>query len=126
MRRGLRRSGALVAAACGLSSVALHADLPPGESGPCALVTRDLRGQIEAMKQLKAQGRSLESPSKKHWQPESPEALLARDRQHVEALNAMLPGMGCASLDIDRELAKPLNSDLLPPSHKPQNKHHKR
>lgn len=116
VRLSLVRRGALGAVVCGLSSVALGAGPPSQERDTCALATRDLRGQIEAMKVLKAKAPSLafDEPSRMRKGPERPETLLARARAQADALNAMLPGMGCASLDIDRELAQPLNAALLP------------
>ncbi len=128
MRRSFVRSGALAAAVCGLSSGLTHAETPLHESEACALVVRDLKGQIERMKLLKAQRPppSFDSPAKKHRAPESPQAILARDREQANALNDMLPGMGCARLDIDRELAQPLNAALLPPAPTTAGKSHKR
>jgi hypothetical protein len=106
----------LGAVVCGLSSVALGAGPPLEERETCALVTRDLRGQIEVMKVLKAKEPSLafNEPSRMRKGPDRPETLLARERAEADALNAMLPGMGCRRLDIDRELAQPLNAALLP------------
>ena len=128
MRQGFVRSGALAAAVCGLSSGLTHAETPLQESDACALVVRDLRGQIEGMKLLKAQrpSPSFDGPAKKHRAPESTHAILARDREQANALNAMLPGMGCARLDIDQELAQPLNAALLPPASKAARKSRKR
>jgi len=118
MRLSLVPGGALGAVVCGLSSIALGAGPPPLERDTCALVTRDLRGQIEAMKVLKTKAPSLsfDEPSKIRKGGERPETLLARARAQADALNAMLPGVGCASLDIDREMAQPLNAALLPPA----------
>jgi hypothetical protein len=120
MRRSLVRSAALVVC---LSSAALRAE----ENDACKVVTRDLRGQIEAMKLLKAKEQPLrfDDPSKKSRGPESPQTILARDREQANALNAMLPGMGCPSLDIDHELAQPLNAALLPPARAAAHKHRK-
>ncbi len=65
----------------------------------------------------------FDPPSKRRKGPERPETLLTRWRAQAESLNAMLPGMGCARLDIDRELAEPPNAALLPPAPHPKQSH---
>lgn len=128
MRCGRVLLAASAAVACSLSSTPLSA-APPAEGGACAAITKDLQGQIETLKALKAHpdnGFKQFSSTKKHPEkPEDPQKGLSRERERVETLNTMLPGMGCPRLDIDYELAQPLNQALLPESPKSSKKHHK-
>ncbi len=127
MRCGRVLLAASAAVACSLSSTPRAA--PPSEGGACAAITRDLLGQIETLKELKAHpdnGFKEFSSTKKHPEkPEDPQKELSRERERIETLNIMLPGMGCPRLDIDHELAQPLNQALLPPASKDSKKHHK-
>lgn len=117
------RTTALVGLAVCLSS-ALGMAAQAAESDTCAAVTRDLRGQIEVIKQLKTQSASPLTTSHKH-PAEPPQKIAARDRVEAEELNRMLPAMGCASLDIEQELVKPVDQALLPPAAPKKHKKHK-
>lgn len=148
MRRSLRLSAALVSAACGLcfAQVSARAEAA-NERDPCAVVTRTVLAQIETIKHLKRHpDTSLQdfprTQGKKHGKHDYPEGnagydgtrqvapsnrerqeVLARERRQAEALNGMLPGFGCAALDIDAELTKPENPDLLEKSEKTRKPH---
>lgn len=118
------RATAHVGIAIGISSSSLSTAVEAAETDTCTAVTRDLRSQIEVIKQLKAQpANSLAAPSK-HPQ-ETPQQIATRDREEADVLNRMLPGMGCAPLDIDRELKQPTNQALLPKSAPARHKKHK-
>lgn len=123
MRCGLVLTAALAAVACCLSSTRPRADTsPPADT--CSAVTRDLKSQIETIKQQKAHpDNGFATFSKKHGKPEDPQKTLSRAREQAEALNALLPGMGCPRLDIDSELAQPANQALLPAPPKSSKKH---
>lgn len=123
-RRVRVRTTALVGVAVCLFSSALGT-ARASESETCAAVNRDLRGQIEVIKQLKRQPAStLKNSSKNPEEP--PQKIAARNREQAEELNRMLPAMGCASLDIERELAKPVDRAFLPKAAPKKHKKHKR
>lgn len=110
-----------------LASEASRAD----QRDPCVLAVHDLELQIEGMKQIKAHPqRTVVNADKKTKEapPESTQMLLARERQHTDALNGIVRGMGCSPPDIDQELAKPsdpaLAAELAKSSARSQ-KHHK-
>lgn len=130
MRRGLVLTAAVAAVACGLSSdlvdAAAQSQPQSPDSGACAVVVADLRGQIEAIKELKADsaGKLQGFPGKRRL-PEAPDHIAAREREQANALNAMLPGMGCPRVDIDAELAQPLDRALHDPAPKASKKHRK-
>jgi hypothetical protein len=99
----------------------------------CTVAVHDLKLQIEGMKQIKAHPeRAAVKTGKKTKEvpPESIQAILARERQHTDALNGIVRGMGCSPVDIDQELAKPSDPALAAelatssPSAKPK-RHHK-
>jgi hypothetical protein len=84
-------------------------------NGVCDAVVSDLRSQIEAIKEAKARSR-VAAPrfAGKHGETSaSAEEAMRRAREQADALNAMLPGMGCPRLDIDTELTLPMNHALL-------------
>ncbi len=134
MRCGLVLPVVLTAVACCLSSTPLFAEQSASESPACLAIVKDLKGQIETIKVLKAHPdtgfRTFEIPidskskAKKRTQAEDPRKILSRDREQAEALNAMLPGLGCSRLDIDYELKQPINEALIPPAPKGTKKHH--
>lgn len=118
------RTAALVGIAVCLFSSALGIAARAAESDTCGAVTRDLRGQIEVIKRLKVQSGDSLTTSRKH-PAEPPQQIAARDREQAEVLNQMLPAMGCASLDIEQELAKPADQALLPAAAPKKHKKHK-
>ena len=122
MRCGLVLTVVFATVACCLSSTRPHAE--PADGGACAAITRDLKGQIETIKELNAHtGNVFNANSKKHGKPEDPQKAASRAREQAETLNAMLPGMGCERLDIDHELTLPENQALLPATQKSSKKH---
>lgn len=91
----------------------------------CAVVTKDLRSQIEEIKRLNRAPASTVTRVEKHPK-ESPRAIAARNRVEADALNDMLPGMGCKRLDIDQELKAPPDPSLLPPASSARATHNKK
>jgi hypothetical protein len=128
MRRGLALAGAMGIAIC-LSSAGLRAEQPGLQNAPCAAVAKDLHGQIETIKLLKdkaSDGLPQFSRAGKGAKSEDPQTVLVRARQQAEALNQMLPGLGCERIDIDYEMTQPLNRALLPPHSAKTKKHRPR
>ena len=112
---------ALAAIECGLSPSMLKGAPTSPETDACAVATRDLRGQIETIK-----ASAVTSGKRTLADRESPQIIAARDREQADALNQMLPGMGCQRLDIDYELSQPLNAAWLPAPSNNSKRHKKK
>ncbi len=131
MYRSLVMTASVVAAGfCLWTSGANAGGASPNETEPCASLVRTLEADIKSLKQLLGHSSSgLEDFSKSKKSKKSTDRLThgrelddqvvaradtsaenrkaaARQRGQVDALNGMLPGFGCRSLDIDAELRK--------------------